>query len=191
MREAILDEAARLIQLYGLRKFKVDDIAEELRISKRTIYQNFSGKDEIITEYFSIIVMSDKDSVLMTLDSKKNIVEKIYEMVYSSHKYKLPIQVLNEAKKFYPSEWKKVEELKKFKLDTLRDLLEQGASDGVVKSDINFGVLSKMIEEIGNMFTDYDFLVENGLKTTKAMEEALQIIFNGVLLEKQQKLDER
>ena len=54
----------------------------------------------------------------------------------------------------------------------------------MVKSDIHFGVLSKMLEEISNMFTDYDFLLDNKLKTTEAIEEALQIIFNGVLAEK-------
>ena len=85
MKEAILDEAVRLIQLYGLKKFKVDEIAEELKISKRTIYQHFRGKDEIIQEYFSAVVTSDKNSVLKTLDSRKNIIEKIHKIVYSSH----------------------------------------------------------------------------------------------------------
>lgn len=183
MKEEILDEAVRLIQLYGLKKFKVDDIAEELKISKRTIYQHFSGKDEIIQEYFSAAVTSDKNSVLKTLDSRKDIVEKIHEIVYSSHQYKLPVLVLSEAKKFYPIEWAKIEELKQFKLDALKKLLEQGSREGMVKSDIHFGVLSKMLEEIGNMFTDYDFLLNNKLKTTEAIEEALRIIFDGVLKE--------
>lgn len=183
MKKAILDEAVRLIQRYGLKRFKVDDIAAELKISKRTIYQHFSGKDEIIQEYFSTAVTSDKNSVLETLDSQKDIVDKIHEIVYSDHRYKLPVLVLSEAKKFYPNEWAKIEELKQFKLDALKKLLEQGSHEGMVKSDIHFGVLSKMLEEISNMFTDYDFLLDNKLKTTEAIEEALRIIFDGVLKE--------
>lgn len=181
MKEKILDEAARLIQLFGLKKLRVDDIADGLKISKKTIYAYFSGKDEMIREYFMAAVVSDKSSVLEILDSQKGIVEKIHEIVHSSHQYKLPVLVLSEAKKFYPNEWAEIEKLKRFKMDAIQKLLEQGAREGVVKSDIHFGVLSKMLEEISDMFTDYDFLLENRLKTTEAIEEALHIIFNGVL----------
>lgn len=183
MKEKILDEAARLIQLYGLKKFRVDDIADELKISKKTIYQHFSGKDEIIREYFRAAVTSDKNSVLKTLNSPKSIVEKIDEIVHSSHQYKLPVSLLSEAQKFYPDEWAEIEELKRFKTDVIKNLLKQGAQAGAVKADIHFGVLSKMLEEISNIFTDYDFLMENRLKTTEAITEALHIIFAGVLQE--------
>lgn len=181
MKEKILDEAARLIQLFGLKKLRVDDIADGLKISKKTIYQYFSGKDEIIREYFMAAVVSDKSSVLEILGSQKGIVEKIHEIVHSGHQYKLPVLVLSEAKKFYPNEWAEIEELKRFKMDAIQKLLEQGARESVVKPDIHLGVLSKMLEEISDMFTDYDFLLENRLKTTEAIEEALHIIFSGVL----------
>lgn len=184
MKEKILDEAARLIQQYGLRKFRVDDISDALRISKKTIYQYFSGREEIIREYFKAIIGSHKDSIAQTMDGSESSIEKLHEIVYAIHRYKLPVQVMDEAKKFYPEEWEKIEDLRKFETDAIKKLLEQGRREGIVRPDVNFDVLSKMLEEISNMFTDSGFLIESRLRAKEALTEALHIIFNGILKEK-------
>lgn len=181
MKEKILDAAARLIQKYGLKKFTVDEIAAELRISKKTIYQYFDSKDDIIREYFETAIASDKNSMTSVLSGDNEFPQKIHAIVYSSHRYGLPISLLMEAKQFYPEEWSKIEELKQFKLNATKDLLEQGVKEGIFRSDIHFGVLSKMLEKISDMFTDYDFLLGNRLNTREAMDEALKIIFNGIM----------
>jgi hypothetical protein len=71
--------------------------------------------------------------------------------------------------------------LREFKLYATQKLLKQGVEDGIFKSNIHFGVLSKMLEKISDMFTDYDFLLENRLKTREAIDESLRIIFHGIL----------
>ena len=181
MKKKILDAAAQLIQQYGLKKFTVDEIAAELGISKKTIYQYFSSKDDIVREYFEASITSDKESMTSVLSGNEDFSHKIHAIVYSSHRYRLPVHLLMEAKKFYPDVWTKVEELKQFKLNAMKDLLKEGVGANLVKPDINFGVLSKMLEEISNMFTDYDFLLENHLNTREALDEALKIIFDGII----------
>lgn len=181
MKDKILDAAAQLIQKYGLKKFTVDEIAMKLRISKKTIYQYFNSKDDIIREYFEVSIASDKDSITSVLSGNEDFSHKIHSIVYSSHRYRLPVSLLIEAKQFYPEVWSKVEELKQFKLNATEHLLKQGVKAGIFKSDIHFGVLSKMLEEICDMFLDYDFLLENQLNAREAMDEALKIIFSGIL----------
>lgn len=183
MKNKILDAAAQLILQYGLKKFTVDEIAAELKISKKTVYKYFKSKDDIIREYFEIAIESDKSSVLKTLRSEEKILKKIHEIIYSNHRYRLPVVLLNEVRKFYPDEWVKIQNLKQFKLDATKKLLQQGSLEGIFKSDIHFEILLKMLENISDMFIDYDFLVENKLKTTEAIDEALKIIFNGILKE--------
>lgn len=180
MKEKILDTAARLINQYGLKKFTIDEIAAILKISKKTIYKYFSGKEEIIKEYFEVATRTDKESINAALSDNLDISQKIHAIVYSSHRYRLPVSLLIEVKQFFPEEWAKVEELKKFKLNAATDLLKQGVDDGIFKPDINYAVLTKMFEKISDMFTDYDFLIENRLNTREAMDEALKIIFKGI-----------
>lgn len=183
MKEKILDAAAQLIQQYGLKKFTVDEIAAKLKISKKTIYQYFNSKNDIIKEYFETAIESDKNGIINGLNSDKDFFEKIHLIVYSSHRYRLPVKLLNEAKQFYPDEWIKVEELKQFKLNAMQKLLELGTAEGKLRSDIHFGVLSKILERISDMFIDYDFLLQNKLNAREAMDKALEIIFKGILVQ--------
>ncbi len=181
MKDKILDAVARLIERYGLKKFTVDEVAAELRISKKTLYQYFSGKDEMIREYFEENMTSDRQSVLNVMHSEKDFFEKVHAIVHSSHRYRMPMPVLNEAKQFYPEEWAKIEQLKQFKLDAFQTLLKQAADEGILRPDVHFGVLSSMLERVSGMFIDTEFLLENGLKATQAIDEALGIIINGIV----------
>ncbi|HBC97560.1 MAG TPA: TetR/AcrR family transcriptional regulator [Clostridium sp.] len=181
MKEKILDAAAQLIARYGLKKFTLDEVAAQLKISKKTIYKNFKSKDEIIHTYFTSYIESDKNSVMEALAGNQTIPEKIHSIVYSSHCYKLPIPLLKETRQFYSDEWENIQELRKFKVKALQKLLKDGVQDGIFKSDIHFGVLSKMLEKISGMFTDYNFLLENRLKFHEAIDEALKIIFKGIV----------
>jgi AcrR family transcriptional regulator len=184
MKENILNVAAELISKYGLKKFTIDEIAKELKISKKTIYQHFQSKDEIIRDFFITTLESDQNSVISTLNSEMNFLDKIHSIIYSNHTYRIPLALLNEAKQFYPAEWAKIEELKHFKTRSIQKLLEQAKTDGIIKPEVHFGVLSKMLEEISDIFIDYPFLLENKLTTAEAIDEALKIVFQGVIAEK-------
>jgi AcrR family transcriptional regulator len=181
MKQQIVDTAAQLIAKYGLKKFTVDEIASELKMSKKTIYQHFQSKNEMIHAYFAAYIESDKRSTEEALTGDHSIPQKIHDIVYASHQYRLPITVLEEAKHVCPDEWASIEKLRKFKLDATQKLLNQGIQKGVFKSDINLAILSKLIEKTSTMFMDYEFLLENRLKPREAIDEALNMIFDGVI----------
>lgn len=181
MRNKILDVVALLIERYGLKKFTVDEVAAELHISKKTLYQYFSGKDEMIREYFEETLRSDRQSVLDTVESDRSFLDKIHAIVHSSHRYRMPVRIMDEAKQFYPDEWAKIEALKQFKLDEFKKLLKQASDEGILRSDVHFGILSAILERVSGMFIDTDFLLENGMKATQAIDEVLNIMICGII----------
>jgi AcrR family transcriptional regulator len=76
MKERILETADRLFYLQGIRAVGVDTIAAEIGISKRTLYNHFPSKDELISAYlsrrFNRPTASDKppaEQILGTFDS--------------------------------------------------------------------------------------------------------------------------
>jgi AcrR family transcriptional regulator len=184
MRDVILNEAAVLIKQYGIRKFTVDEIAAGLKISKKTIYQYFTGKDDIIRCYIETSVTSDRESVASVMKNDADPLEKIRGVIHSMHTYPLPIDLLNEVKQFYPEQWKKIEELMQFKTDAVKKIGRQGIREQLIRPGVSLAVLTKMIQEISSMFTDYEFLAENRLKTGEAVDCALDIILNGILRNK-------
>jgi AcrR family transcriptional regulator len=76
MKERILETADRLFYLRGIRAVGVDTISAEIGISKRTLYNHFPSKDELIAAYlarrFKQVPASDKppaEQILGTFDS--------------------------------------------------------------------------------------------------------------------------
>src|SRR3979409_2304355 len=75
MKERILETADRLFYLQGIRAVGVDTVAAEIGISKRTLYNHFPSKDELISAYlerrFRPVPTSDKppaEQILRTFD---------------------------------------------------------------------------------------------------------------------------
>src|ERR1700688_2520009 len=68
MQERILETAGRLFYGQGIRAVGVDTIAAEIGISKRTLYNYFPSKDELILAYLSRHFIEPKSSDRPLLD---------------------------------------------------------------------------------------------------------------------------
>ena len=180
MKEKILNVVAQLINRYGLKKFTVDEVAATLHISKKTIYQYFSGKDDLIHEYFVANLESDKQSMNKVMQEANGFGNKLYALVHTNRCYGLPIFVMGEAKQFYPKEWAEIEALRNYKLATLNELLICAKKDGIIKDDVHFGILTAMLERSSDIILDTDFLMENKLHVAQAIDAVLDIILYGI-----------
>lgn len=181
MKSKILQAAANNIGLYGLRKFTMDSICNDLKISKKTIYKYFDGKDDIISEYFSQCISMDKESTLKSLKADTSLDEKIKNIIYSYHKYKIPVEILHESKLYYPGHWKALNDLKEFKINAVICLLTEAKENGELKDNVDIKIVSLIIDSIGDNFLNSDVLVKNNLKLNHATNEILQIILNGIV----------
>ena len=181
MKTKILQAAVDNIQIYGLKKFTMDSICHQLRISKKTIYKYFDSKDSIIEDYFNQTVESDMASVNKVLDENISLQEKFKSVIYSYHTYKIPLAIIQEAKIYYPSEWEKINKLKNFKIEALLTLLKEAKSNGLIKDHINLDIISLMIDKVADELLNGDILEKNNLKLSYATDQILQIILNGIL----------
>ncbi len=184
MKEKILDIASKNIELYGLKKFTMDNISKDLKISKKTIYKYFKSKDDLISQYFEVIIESDKESTLELLEEKIPLDEKLYHIIYSYHKYKLPVRILDEVYKFYPEEFKKIQEFKNFKVDLVKKILSESKKQGGIGKNVNINIVSLILENISDLFLNYEFLTNNNITMKRAMEDLMNILLNGILKEK-------
>ena len=54
-RKRIVETAAQLFNSRGIRGVTMDDIAASLRISKRTLYETFANKEELLAECLQMV----------------------------------------------------------------------------------------------------------------------------------------
>ncbi|MCW6070074.1 TetR/AcrR family transcriptional regulator, partial [Clostridium sporogenes] len=94
------------------------------------------------------------------------------------------VRILDEAYKFYPEEFKKIQEFKNFKVDLVKKVLNESKKQGGIGKNINIDIVSLILENISDVFLDYKFLTNNNITMKKAMEDLMNILLNGILKEK-------
>lgn len=80
-RETILDACDRIMSRYGFRKMTMDDLAKEARLSKRTLYLYFSGKEDVGLSSIGRVVESVHAELERLADSSAHPAERLRQML--------------------------------------------------------------------------------------------------------------
>jgi AcrR family transcriptional regulator len=148
----ILKAAEELFFRYGVKSITMDDIAKHLGMSKRTIYENYSAKDDIVQE----LLLVHRNKIVYDIETyRQKSKDAIEEIILNMHHLKDLSDIMNarlllELKKFHPKAWS---EYQKFKRTILihytSDNLKRGIMQGIYRKDIDIDILSRLsIEQI-------------------------------------------
>jgi len=80
-RERIIQEAAELFRMYGIRSVTMDTIAGHLGMSKRTIYEVFSDKDELLIGVLNEMTVRQKELVKKVLAESENAIVAVFKLL--------------------------------------------------------------------------------------------------------------
>ncbi len=156
LRERILKTAEELFAKFGIRSVTMDELASELGISKKTIYQHFKDKDEIVQEVASNRMNCDhSESENIRKISRNPIDEVLKELeMFRNHAASLNPVLIYDLKKYHPNTWQLFQKHKQTVLyGIIRRNLEEGIVQDLYRNDINVEVLSKLrLQEIDIMF---------------------------------------
>jgi len=160
MKERIIETSGRLFMRYGVKSITMDDIAKELGISKKTIYQHFSDKDEIVFQVAVHQLEEDKCEFQNMNDASKNVVEKMVKTIEMLKKSFCEINptMLYDIKKYHPRAWNLFMEHKQnFILTQMIRDLEKGISDGLFRPEIKVEIIAKI--HLESIFIAFDMQV--------------------------------
>ena len=148
----ILKAAEELFFRYGVKSVTMDNIANHLGMSKRTIYENYPTKDIIVQE----LLMVHRNKIIYGIETyRQKSKDAIEEIILNMHHLKDLSDIMNarlllELKKFHPKAWS---EHQRFKHTILihytSDNLKRGIMQGIYRKDIDIDILSRLsIEQI-------------------------------------------
>jgi AcrR family transcriptional regulator len=80
-RERIIEGAAQLFRMYGIKAVTMDSIAAHLGMSKRTIYEIFSDKDELLVGVLKWMTEKQKELVIKVLNNSENAIAAIFKLL--------------------------------------------------------------------------------------------------------------
>ena len=147
MKERIQQKAAELFRRFGIRSITMDEIAAQLSVSKKTIYQFYGDKEELVEAVVGELIHYAQDCCANDRQHARNAVEEMFmtmQFVREMYTNMNPV-LLFDLERGHPKAYLKFQEHKnKYLLQLVRDNLERGIAEELYRPDINVDVISKV-----------------------------------------------
>lgn len=150
LRERIVETAMKAFAAHGIRAVKMDDIARQLGISKRTLYELYENKEAVLFEGVRSYHSSSERRMLDLVERGKSVIDIIL-VAYRQRLEELrgtSSQFYDDLKK-YPRVLKMLEDNKKRNHQRFVDFLHRGVKEGYFRSDLDYDIVPLMFDAIG------------------------------------------
>lgn len=190
LREVILKTAMKAFAEKGIRAVKMDDIAECLAISKRTMYEIYATKEELLYEGVKAFREKRKEK-FMELAKEKDLMEillKVYHVRVEEANATNPLFYDDLVK--YPRVLRYLNREKKNSREDMMLFFERGVQEGYFRDDINYELAMHLFEALGRyiqeerlynkysikeIFRGMPLVLLRGLCTEKGIEKLQKI----------------
>ncbi len=186
IKERILATARDLFMRYGCKSVTMDDIAKHLSVSKKTIYQFYQDKDEIVNTFAQTQLGCEMDCMSSIIREAENPID---ELVRLSRYLKQTFSKMNPAllfdlRKYHSEAWQMFTEYKhKVIANQIRDNLRRGIQAGLYRSDIHIEILTRLrLEQIQLQFDTNLFPPSSS--TLPGGAQSMEHFYPGILTEK-------
>lgn len=165
----------------------MDDIARELGMSKKTIYQHVSNKADLVYLTLESYLKEDREQLENILTQSSNSIDAMVQMAaYILNQLRdFNPYVLHDLQKYYPDSWKKLHDYRYtyFRKRILENLLE-GIEQGIYRDDIHAEIISKIYIKGFENLTDQELFPSKTYAFIELYKQFLQYHLHGILTKK-------
>ncbi len=124
MKERIISETISLIQQKGYT-FTLSDVAKQVAISKRTIYEHFASNDDIVEHIVNRLILEIKEREKRIVEERFDVLRKIERILICIPEEfaGLDTRLLSELQDFHYVQWKTLDSFLKDEW-TMGDILQ-------------------------------------------------------------------
>ena len=184
-RERILDAAMSRMLKFGYRKATMDEIAQDLVMSKNTIYKHFQSKVEITQALFGRLEKEINHELLLIGESHADPVEIIPKNIFFLQQKLSPWfqHFLMDIKSELPDLWNRFLKFRNEKIAEIEVLLDAGIKKGKfrkINPALAVGIYMGAIDHVLNP----EFLKNEKISFADALEGVLDIWSLGIISKK-------
>ena len=187
--ERILKFTENKIFSEGFSNVTMDDIASDLRISKKTIYKYFSSKEEFINAVINQLMEKLKTSIVPALNSDKNAIEKLNDLIgiLTETTLKINPKMFDDLRQYYPSLWAEVDEFRtKMMFGNITKVIDQGKKEKLFVDYPTILIMNVLVASVRSVVNP-DFILNNNFSMSEAARLAFRIIIGGIVTDKGKK----
>ena len=160
-RQRILVIATEQFARFGVRTVTMEDLARQAGISKKTIYQEFEDKKDLVKAVFAAILEEDQRKLSIILEQRDGVIEHLVQTSRMMRDRLTSINplVIMEVQKYFPEAWKLFESFKDQTIQKdLVNVLELGKQLGYFREEIDSRILAKVrLNQITTAFDAKNF----------------------------------
>jgi len=190
-KDKILKGAEDLFMKYGVRSISMDDIARRLGVSKKTLYQHFADKDELVT----LFSKSHLERHAKEFDAIQEMAgDSIEELARISICMKKNLEGVNQTmlfdlQKFHPKAWSVWIDFKhKFIFESVVRNLKQGIKDGYIRPEVDPEVMAIIRIELIQLAFNPDVFQRERFNMVEVHGQMFDHFVLGLVTEKGRKL---
>ena len=159
IRVRITEGAAELFKTYGIKSVTMDSLANHLGMSKRTIYEVFSDKDDLLIAVLNLMAGKQRELVKRVLDDSVNALVAIFKLleINMNHYQDMSPAFQADMKKYHHEVlMKKTDKCEMPDYRNNIQLIERGIKEKFFRKDINPDLINRCIYSLIRSIMDYD-----------------------------------
>ena len=154
IRNRIVSLAFELFMKYGIRSVTMDLISKHLGISKRTLYETFTDKRQLVREGIDYFTNIKKTEARKTIEKSNNVIETIYILARKGEEMKQQINPLffEDIRKYYPDVHVLITTEGKYRdYSFTHELVKRGINEGLFRSGLDIELVNNFFHQVMNI----------------------------------------
>lgn len=147
MKERIQQKAGELFHRYGIKSITMDEIASQLGVSKKTIYQFFADKEELVMQVASEIIGHSRSSCDYCKQHADNAIHEVFNLMDFLMEMFSNINpvMLFDLEKFHPRSYAVFQQYKEeYLYEMISKNIRQGVAEGLYRENLNVDVITRI-----------------------------------------------
>lgn len=148
LKDRIIQQAGELFVRHGIKKISMDEIASKLGISKRTIYQNFKDKEDLLLHYIRHLEYMKEEYINDISKNEQTVVHLFLHTIDMCKEFDFVNAIfIDDIEKYYPKANQVLIDQQNKGIVHIKQFLKEGMDQGVLRKDLNIEVVSFLLQD--------------------------------------------
>ncbi len=173
VKKRIIQESLKLFMKYGVKSITMNEIAQSCGISKRTLYENFEDKDELLSICVKTMNAHTRNENQLLEDKSKNVLDFFMQSVqqFGEKTSQVNPNFFRELNKFHPNIAKEqLEHVENTVIPDMTELIQKGIAEGVFRTDINIELIIRLLLSQFDSIINSDFIEKVKVPVTEIFQ---------------------
>ena len=191
LKDRIKHKADELFRRYGVKSVTMDEIASQMGVSKKTIYQCFSDKNELVDAVFAEMLEHNKTCCQDSRMQASNAIDEVYLGMEALQEMldNMNPTILYDIERGHPETFKKfIEYTYNFLFALMKKNVERGIEEGLYRPEINPELISKVRLETIVLAFNEEIFPKNQYSLLYIQQELMQYFLYAMATPKGYKL---